>query len=365
VLLSAGEPSGDRLAAAVAVAARAARPDLEMEGPGGPEMAAAGVGLRAEADSLSAMGFGEVVRTLPRHYRLYRDLVNDARAGRYSAALLVDYPGFHLRLGRALRRAGVPVVWYVAPQLWAWRAGRLPALRAAADDLAVLLPFEAEWFGSRGLTCTFVGHPVAGVEWPAAPAARNRLGLPPEGPVLGIFPGSREGEIERNWPLFRDVAGRILAEGRAVAAVVCATPGGYYPEPGPIRVHRGDPASVFGAATAALAKSGTTTLELACAGVPMVVAYRTSISTNWLARWWMTVDRISLVNLIAGADLVPEFWRWPVSAEPVAAALRPLLGPASPAAAAQRTGLAAVRAALGDGQAASRVAAMLLARLPV
>ena len=323
-------------------------------------MMAAGLDLRCHIDQLGAMGFLEALRTLPRHLHMLRSLLRDARAGRYRLAILIDYPGFHLRLGEGLRRAGVPVLQYIAPQLWAWRPGRLPRLQRAADRLAAILPFEEVWFRARGTPCTWVGHPLLDRVWPTRTAARLQLRIPPDVPVLGIFPGSRAGEIHRNWPLFREVGQRMLGEGRAAHVIVAGTTGGYYPDAGPITIHRGASELVLTAATAVLVKSGTTTLEAACTGTPMVVAYRTSRSTHAIATRLMTVDRISLVNLVAGEDIVPEFWHLPVSAAPVAEAVRPLLDAHSVAYSVQRSGLSGVRGALGLPGAAERVADLAL-----
>jgi lipid-A-disaccharide synthase len=323
-------------------------------------MAAAGLTIRCHVERLSAIGFLEVVRSFPHHLALLNRFTHEARDGRYALAVLIDYPGFHLRLGEALRKAGVPVVQFVAPQLWAWRGKRIGRLSRAMDQLAVVLPFEAAWFGSRGVPCTFVGHPVLDRQWPTPAEARAQLGLPPDIPVLGIFPGSREGEISRNWPLFRDVARRMLAEDRCRHVMVAGTAGGYYPDAAPLVVHREAAGAVLAASTAALVKSGTTTLEAACTETPMVVAYRTARTTYEIARRMLTVEWISLVNLVLAETLVPEFWHRPVRAAEVAAALRPLLDEASPEALAQRAGLRRVRERLGIPGAAERVADLAL-----
>lgn len=363
LLVSAGEPSGDQLAAGVLAELRAQRPELEAEGIGGPRMLAQGLRPLADATDLATMGFRDVLGAIPRHLGLFRRLVAAAREGRYAAALLVDYPGFHLRLGSALRQAGVPVIQYVAPQLWAWRPGRLPRLRAAADEVVAILPFEEAWFRERGLTCHYVGHPVLDRAWPERAAARRSLGIDATEGVLGIFPGSREREIGYNWPLFRDVGRRMLSAGHCHRVIVAGTATGYYPDCAPFQLHRGRPEEVLSAATAALVKSGSTTLEAAMTGTPIVVAYRTSRVTYEIARRLMTVDRISLVNLVAGEDVVPEFWHPPVSAAPVGDAVRPLLDESSDAAGRQRAALARVRARLGGPGAAARVASLVLDRV--
>lgn len=355
ILVSAGEPSGDLHGAQVVARLRERYPDLELEGPGGPLMQAAGLELISGIEQLSAMGFLEVVRSVPRHAALLRDLVARARTGRYRLAILIDYPGFHLRLGEALRRVGVPVLIYVAPQLWAWRPGRLPRLKRAADRVGVILPFEAGWFADRGIPARYVGHPLLDQPRPGARAARASLELPPDSRVLGIFPGSRPREISAHWPLFREVANRLLDQNVCDTVLVGATADGDYPDAGRIRVIRGRTGEVMAAATAALIKSGTATLEGALTGTPMVVAYQSSWSTYAIARRMMTVDRISLVNLVAGKDVVPEFWHRPVSASEIAAALAPLLDRSSPEHRAQLSDLASVSRQLGEPGAAERL----------
>jgi len=361
VLISAGEPSADGHGAAVARALLTLRPELILEGCGGPKMASAGVTFRCHLEQLSAIGFLEVAGSLPRHLRLLRSLLRDARAGRYRVAILIDYPGFHLRLGEGLRRAGVPVLWYIAPQLWAWAPRRLARLRGAADELALVLPFEAAWFRERGVPGSFVGHPVMDRAWPSRAAARAALRLPSHGPVLGIFPGSREGEIEPNWPLFRNIAHQLLSEGRCTRAVVAATPGGYYPLAGAVELHRGAPEAVLAAATAALVKSGSTTLEAVCTGTPTVVAYQSDRSTYAIATRLMTVDRIGLANLVAERDVVPEFWHLPLDQAAIAVALRPLLDEQSREHQAMLRDFHSVRERLGMPGAALRVAERALA----
>jgi lipid-A-disaccharide synthase len=358
ILLSAAEPSADQYAALLVPALERRLPRATIEGIGGPHLAATRARIRWRMEELSAMGFTEIAAQIPRHYRLLRTLETDARGGRFDLAILLDYPGFHLRLGRRLRQAGARVLYYVAPQLWAWRPGRLPALRRAADRVALVLPFEEGWFGPRGVSCSFVGHPLLDRCSPEREAARRSLDLPDKAVVLGIFPGSRPQEIQHHWPLFLEVARRMLAEGRVANVIVAATPAGRYPDAGEIRLHRGDPREVMAASTAALVKSGTATLEAALTGTPLVVVYRTSRLTYEIARRLLTVEHVALVNLLAPDTPVPEFWRHPLSPDSIAAALRPLLDPRDPAHRAQTSALAGVRERLGTPGASERVAAM-------
>jgi lipid-A-disaccharide synthase len=359
IFVSAGEPSGDLHGAGVVGALRARHPDAVIEALGGPRMAAAGATIRYPMEGLAAFGLVEVITKLRAHVRLLRALRADFRAGRYDLVILIDYPGFHVRVAEAARQAGTKVLYYIAPQLWAWRPGRARRFASAVDRLAVVLPFEQRFFGGLGLRSEYVGHPLVDrVPWPTRAEARARLGIPVESRVLGIFPGSRSQEVRRLWVPFRDAALRLLAEGRCDRVVVAGTPGGEYPDPGPLQIERGDPIAVFAAADAALAKSGTTTLEAALADVPMVVAYKVHPVTWLMFQRVRTVKWVSLVNLVAEREVVPEMLQHRAEAVPLADALRPLLDPRDPQTLAQREGLALVRERLGRPGATTRVVAM-------
>jgi lipid-A-disaccharide synthase len=359
IFVSAGEPSGDLHGAGVVQALRARHPDATIEALGGPRMAAAGAQIRYPMEGLAAFGLVEVVTKLAAHLRLLRALRADFRAHRYDLVILIDYPGFHVRVAEAAREAGTKVLYYIAPQLWAWRPGRARRFASAVDRLAVVLPFEQRFFGRLGLRSDYVGHPLVdrGV-WPTRSEARARLGVPPDGRVLGIFPGSRQQEIGRLWRPFRDAARRLLDEGRCDHVLVAGTLGGDYPDPGPLTILRGDPIPVFAAADAALAKSGTTTLEAALADVPMVVAYKVHPLTWLMFQRLRTVEWVSLVNLVAEREVVPEMLQEQAEAGPLADALRPLLDPRDPVTVAQREGLALVRQRLGEPGATTRVVAL-------
>jgi lipid-A-disaccharide synthase len=359
IYLSAGEPSGDLHGAAVVTALRARFPDRSIEAMGGPAIAAAGAMVRHRMEEYTVLGFIEVLGKIPAHLRLLRELEADFRAGRYDLVVLVDYPGFHLRVAEAARRHGVKVLYYIAPQLWAWRPSRAGRFGRAVDRLAVVLPFEPEFFARHGIRAEYVGHPL--LDRPPPPeraAARSRLGITDQERVLGLFPGSRSQEVGRLWEPFREAARRVLAAGGCNRVIVAGTPEGSYPGAEGITVHRGSPLDVFAAADAALAKSGTTTLEAALADLPMVVAYRVHPLTSVLARRLITVPWIGLVNLVAGRRIAEELIQGEVTASRLAAAVTPLLDPSSAAAATQRAGLRDVRARLGGGGAAARVAAM-------
>jgi lipid-A-disaccharide synthase len=365
ILVSAGEPSGDLHGAEVVSALRERWPSATIDGIGGPRMAAAGATLLFPMERLSAMGAVEVVRRLPAHLELYRWLTADFRRRRWDLYLPIDYPGLHLRTARAARKAAIPVLYYIPPQLWAWRPGRARRLAAAVDRLAVILPFEPAFFAGVGVKATYVGHPL--LDRPPAPAreaARRALGVAPGARVLALFPGSREQEVRSHWVMFLEAAERLRALGHCHEIVVATTPAGSYPGPGAARLHT-DARTVLAAADACLAKSGTTTIEAALAGVPMVVAYRMNPLTFALARRLVTVRWVSLVNLIAEREVVPELLQERLTVPSLVAALSALLTPGDAARRVQLDGLEAVRARLGTPGASARVAALaaeLLAR---
>ena len=359
IFISAGEPSGDLHGAGVVRALRDRYPDSVIEALGGPLMAAAGATIRYPMEGLAAFGVVEIVTTLAAHVRLLRALRADFRAGRYDLAIVIDYPGFHVRVAEAARQAGIKVLYYIAPQLWAWRPGRARRFASAVDRLAVVLPFEQRFFGGLGLRSDYVGHPLVDRgAWPSRAAAREQIGIRSDARVLGLFPGSRHQEIRRLWRPFRDAAHQLMSEGRCDRVLVAGTPDGDYPDPGRLELLRGDPIPVFAAADAALAKSGTTTLEAALADVPMVVAYKVHPLTWHMFQRLRTVQWVSLVNLVAEREVVPEMLQDRAEAAPLAEALRPLLDPRDPATVAQREGLALVRERLGEPGATTRVVAL-------
>lgn len=359
IFVSAGEPSGDLHGAGVVRALRERYPDAEIEALGGPRMAQAGATLRYRMEGLAAFGVVEVVSKLGAHLRLLRALRQDFRAGRYDLVILIDYPGFHLRVAEAARAAGTKVLYYIAPQLWAWRPERARRLAAAVDRLAVVLPFEQPFFGGLGLRSEYVGHPLVDRgPAPSRTAARESLGIGPGSRVLGLFPGSRSQEIRRLWTPFRDAAALLQREGRCDRVIVAGTEWGDYPEPGEAEIVRGDPSRLLAATDAALVKSGTTTLEAALVGIPMVVAYKVHPLTYRVFQRVRTVRWVSLVNLVAEREVVPELLQGRAEAKPLAEALGPLLDPADPRTLAQHQGFALVRRRLGEPGATLRVVAL-------
>ncbi|MDX2183103.1 MAG: lipid-A-disaccharide synthase [Gemmatimonadaceae bacterium] len=359
VLFVTGEASGDLHAGPVAAALAARRPDLHQVAIGGDRLRAAGAEVIVDCRDLSAMGFVEVIGAIPRHWRLLTRLRERFARGHTALVVLLDYPGFNLRVATAARAAGIPVLYYITPQVWAWGKGRLARMSRDIAHAAVILPFEAPLLESAGIPTTFVGHPLAehAAALPTRAEARRTLGLAPDVPVLALFPGSRTGEIARHWAPMRDAALRLQAERPGLEVLVAQAPGRSVPT-SPFRTVVGAAGTIYRAADAALSKSGTNTLEAAVAGCPLVVGYRANPLTVAIARRLVALPHVSLVNIVAGREVVPELIQEAMTADALAARVRPLLVADAPERRAQLEGLGAVAASLGEPGAAARVAAI-------
>ena len=363
ILIIAGETSGDLHAAAVARELVGSGAPFDLVGVGGDAMRAAGVELLEHARRLAALGLVEVLRHVPRHYALLRRLRRRLSGGRVALVVLVDYPGFNMRLAAAARAARIPVLYYITPQVWAWGLARLEKLARTVTKAAVILPFEEPLLRSHGVDATFVGHPLldAAAAPPSHAEARRTLGLPVEGPVLALFPGSRPQEIARHLDDFVDAARRLERRVDGLRVVVSAAPTvDIDPARCPYTVVRSASFTVLRAADAALCKSGTTTLEAAVADCPLVVAYRTNVLTYAAARRVLKIPYIGLVNVVAGREVAPEFVQGALRPGALASALLPLLDAATPERARMLTGLREVKASLGTPGAARRVASLAL-----
>lgn len=356
IYISAGEPSADAHAAAVATALRRRLPGVDLEALGGPLMERAGVRVLDRMEAFSVVGFVEAIAKIPAHYRLLSRVKKAFHQQRYDLVILVDYPGYHLRAAAAAAAAGIPVLYYIAPQMWAWGQNRVRKL-APIKQLAVILPFEETFFRDRGVAATFVGHPLK--DRPPPPArldARHALGLDPGRTTLGLFPGSRTQEVKRHWAMFRQAAANVAAARPDVQIILAGTRDADYPEPGPIKVLHGDPLRVFAASDAGICKSGTTTLEAAIADLPMVITYRVHPISSFIALRVVQVPWVGLVNLVAGYEVAPEFLQRRATPDALADGVLPLLDVDNPVTRRQREGLALVRERLGAPGAADRVA---------
>jgi len=318
VLISAGETSGDLLGAGLACALRERRPDVEIVGMGGAEMARAGVELVQDASAVAVVGLFEVLAHLGEIREAMRRLERAVREFRPDVLVPIDFPDFNLRLAGRAREAGVDVCYFVSPQVWAWRRGRLRTIRERVRRMLVLFPFEEAFYREAGVPVTFVGHPVvervpAGERRPDLLAA---AGLDPGRPVVALAPGSRRGEVARVLPAMLDAARRLHRERPRIQFLVSRAPGlpdGWIEGPveaaglGPAaRVHAGDYPAILTACAAGAVASGTATLEAAMAGLPMVVAYRISALSYAVARRFVRLDHVAMPNLVAGRRIVPE-----------------------------------------------------------
>jgi lipid-A-disaccharide synthase len=324
-------------------------------------MKAQGVELLADLDGLAVMGVAEVIPRLPFLRRLTRRLISLLDSGDIDLVIPVDYAGFNLRIAKAARQRELPVLYYIAPKVWAWGAGRIKKLAAYTNRLALIFPFEVEALVNAGAHATFVGHPL--LETPASEPDRQtfceRWSLDVQRPILALLPGSRPQELRRHLPVFLE-AGRRVGERNPGVQLVLARASSISPE-----AFRGiavpvvdDARSLLAHSATALVKSGTSTLEAALEGTPFVTVYRTHPVTYALARRLLRVDRIALPNLIAGRDVVPEVLQSQATPARLADLLLRLLESDCPERAEMITGLLGVRAALGEPGASARVAGL-------
>ena len=336
IFVVSGEASGDNLAGALMRALKAKTEGrVRFAGVGGPQSEGQGLESLFPMRELSVMGLSEVLPHLPRLIRRLNQTVAAARRLEPDAIVTIDSPSFCLRLAHHLRGSGIPIIHYVAPQLWAWRPGRARKLSKDVDHIMALLPFEVPFFAKYGIRCTYVGHPAidSGVDRGDGKAFRTRHGVPQDAPLLCLVPGSRAGEVRRILPVFGEallLLKKNHPELRVVIPIVPSTADVVksMTQGWPLDVIFADAAErqdAFAASNAAMAKSGTVTLELALAGVPMAVAYRVSAATAFIVRRLISVEHASLVNLLAGRSVAPEFLQENCTAANLAAAIDQLL----------------------------------------
>lgn len=354
ILVSAGEASGDLYASLVVAELRRLAPDVEFFGCTGPRLRSAGVETVVDASSLAVVGLLEVVSHIPRIYGEYRKLLAAVHERKPELAILTDSPDFHLRVARRLHRAGIPVVYLVAPQVWAWRKGRLPGMRRTLRRLLCIFPFEEEFFRRAGVNATYIGHPLAGLVRPSLTRDEffRKHRLAGGRPLVTVLPGSRRGEAARHLPALLDAADRLYRE-QAVNLVLpaSATTGtAFFRERlgrSPILVIEGESWDALAHADLALAASGTVTVEAALLGTPMVTFYKVA-GASWVAgKLLVRIPFYSMVNLIAGRALVPELMQGQMTGESVAREARRLLTDEN-ARAEMKAGLAEVREKLSE-----------------
>jgi lipid-A-disaccharide synthase len=364
ILISCGEPSGDLYAGALARELRNLRPCLEIAGIGGDHLQSAGASLVADYRGIAVTGLIEALRVLPRARAMYRQIVEEARARQPDVFVAIDFPDFNFRVADAMRRLGIPVVYYISPQLWAWRPGRMKDMRRFARRVLVIFPFEEAIYRQAGVPVEFVGHPLVELARAAGSRAevRRSLGLDADKPVVALLPGSRPNELRAILPGLVEASRLIAARVPSAQFVVARAPR----LPDELFAHLGGPAvierradDVLAAADVALTASGTATVQAAIHDTPMVIVYRVSSLTYAIGKPFVKVNTYGMVNLVAGRRVVPELVQGAFTAEAVAAEAVPLLTDRSRAAAV-RAALADVRAKLGGPGATRRAAEAIL-----
>jgi len=367
LLLSAGEASGDMYAARLAAALKQ-RADLEIFGMGGPQMRAAGVDIATDYSEVSVVGITEILSHLPSLIRAMRRLVAEAERRQPAFAIVTDFPGFHLRLARKLKRRGIKNIYYICPQFWAWRPWRVRVVRRRFAKALCIFPFEEKFYGDAGVPVKFIGHPLVG----AVHASLDRhaffrdQNLDPQKKLVTVLPGSRAAELRQHLPILREACQGIHRDS-PTQFVLAAAPGAnlaslreaWPPPQVPLKIVLGQTYNALAAADAAIVSSGTATIEAALLDVPMVVVYRVTPLTALLAKPLVRTPFFSMVNLIAGKRAVPEVIQNDFTPSRVASEVFRLLNDQS-ARESLRRDLAEVRQRLGPPGAVERAADAIL-----
>jgi lipid-A-disaccharide synthase len=367
-MISCGEPSGDLYAGALAVEIRRRQPDAAIFGLGGQRLMAGGGELLADYRGLSVTGLVEAIRVLPKSLSTFNRLVDAARTEKPNALVLIDFPDFNFRLAAAIRQLGVPIIYYISPQLWAWRRSRMKVMKRLVDRVLVIFPFEEQIYRDAGVPVQFVGHPLVDLARAQEPKDMflHEIGLDPGRPIVALLPGSRPNEVERLLPIIRDAVAKIAAQLPRAQFVVARAPSlddrlfasTKWSSVRPVEVlARTD--DVLAISDVAITASGTATVQAALHGRPMVVVYRLSPMTYRLGRRFLLVEHVAMVNLIAGRRIVPELIQDDCTADNIAAETLSLLTNHERAEEARR-GLAEVCAKLGGPGASGRAADVVL-----
>jgi lipid-A-disaccharide synthase len=367
LLVSCGEASGDLYAGALARELRALVPDVSLAGLAGPQFEAAGGRLIADYRGLAVTGLTEAIAKIPESLAAIRRLVAAARDARPDALVVIDFPEVNFRLARQLRQLGIPVVYYITPQVWAWRAGRVNTIREVASRVLVIFPFEESFFREAGVPVEFVGHPLVDLAVAAEPPEQflARLRLDRSSPVIALLPGSRPNEVGRILPVLVKAADRIRTRVPGAQFLVARAPNldarlfaSVQAVPLTIVVE-GETDAVLQAADVAITASGTATVQTALHDTPMVIVYKLSPLTYHLGRRLVNVDTYGMVNLIAGERIVPELIQDACTPPAVADEVVSMLTD-NARTARIREGLARVRERLGGAGASRRAAEAIL-----
>lgn len=335
ILIVAGEASGDLHAASVVQELLRRAPHLTVEGIGGDRLRQAGVHLHAYAGDLAVVGLVEVAYKFPALWRAYRSMIRLLRQRPPDLLMLVDFPDFNLLLARRAYRLGIPVLYFISPQVWAWRTGRIRAIARYVRRLLVIFPFEEAFYRRRGVEALYVGHPLLDrlSPSPSRHEARRRLELEQAATVVGLLPGSRMGELAKHLPLLLRATRQLLITRPDLRVIVAAAEGlpldligsSLKQEASSARVVQGRTHEVMAASDLILVASGTATLEAAIIGTPMVIVYRLAFVSWLVGRLLIRVPYIGMVNLVAGKGIVPELIQFEATPDRIAEEARRLL----------------------------------------
>jgi lipid-A-disaccharide synthase len=370
VMIVAGEASGDQHGAKLVREMRRTDPDIFFCGIGGKDLAAAGVRILVDAATLTVVGITEVISKLPVIYHSMAVAKKLLQSLKPDLLILIDFPDFNLRVAEAAKNQGIRVLYYISPQIWAWRRGRVKKIGKLVDHMAVILPFEADFYEAHDIPVTFVGHPL--LDDNTDQEENNLVAGSEAQSVIGLLPGSREVEIRRLLPVMLDAADSIRKRDPRLRFIVSIAPtvdsdmldaiaSGRKPDSS-VSFTTEPVSRVFSRCRIVVAASGTVTLQAAISGTPMVIIYKVSPISFWLARVLVRVDHIGLINLIAGRRLVPELVQHQVSAEAITEQVFNLLGDQTNLAQ-LREDLMAAKKVLGGSGASKRVAEIALSML--
>ncbi|HXC61255.1 MAG TPA: lipid-A-disaccharide synthase [Nitrospiria bacterium] len=369
VLIISGETSGDLHGGNLAFALRKMRPELRLLGVGGPRMSAAGVELIEDNREMGVIGVWEVLSHLKAIRRAYRRVLQVLASGQVDLLVLIDYPEFNFRVAHVAHRKKIPIVYYISPQIWAWRSGRVKTVKKLVQQMIVILPFEKELYQQSGVPCEFVGHPLLDevqTDLDKKEVLRS-FRLDPGQPVIGLLPGSRSKEVKKILPLMLAAMTRIGQKVPGIQLLLALAPSIEKDEvlaitsrwPLDIRIIEGKTDHVIAASDLVLVASGTATLQAAILETPMVILYRVAWLTYLLGRILIKVDHIGLVNLVAGRRIVPELLQSEATPERIAEEIQGMLMDL-PRREAIKKELAQVRSRLGTPGASQRAAEIIL-----
>jgi lipid-A-disaccharide synthase len=364
VMISVGEPSGDLHAARLLDELKRREPAIDCFGMGGARMRAVGFDALVQSEQMAVMGLVEIIRHFPRLYGVLRQLRRLLQSRRPDLLILVDYPGFNLLLAKRAKQLGIPVLYYISPKIWVWRQGRIHKIARRVDRMALIFPFEQHYYQRVGLPATYVGHPLVGEVacTESLAALRQRYGLDPQRPVVGLFPGSRRGEVSLLLPELLQSAKQLAQQQPELQFLLSQAPelpDSLFEQADPfggelVRI-RGDAHCSIHACDAIVTASGTVTLEMALLNRPMVVIYRMAPLSYAILSRLIQTRWISLVNIVAEREVVPELLQEQASAEEICSAITPLLSE-TPERSAMLAGLQRVQEQLGEGSSAARLA---------